>query len=37
MRPEMNSDQSEISNPFEKSFRLHGDLTAATFQTIVRL
>ena len=25
-----------ISNPFQKLFRLHGDFTAATFQTIAR-
>ena len=35
MRPEVNSDQFEISNQFEMSFRLngtlHGDFTAATF------
>ena len=41
MRPEVNSNQCEISNRFEMSFRLHGnlhrDFTAATFQTIARL
>ena len=41
MRPEVNSNQFEISNSFEMSFRLHGnlhrDFTAATFQTIARL
>ena len=41
MRPEVNSDRFEISNRFEMSFRLHGnlhgDFTAATFQTIARL
>ena len=47
MRPEVNSNQFEIlncfeiSNCFEMSFRLHdnlhGDFTAATFQTIARL
>ena len=30
MRPEVNSNRFEISNRFEKSFRLHGDFTAAT-------
>ena len=38
MIPEVNSNQFEISNCFEMSFRLHGnlhgDFTAATFQTI---
>ena len=41
MRPEVNSNQFEISNRFEMSFRLHGnlhgDFTAATFQTIAKL
>ena len=41
MRPEVNSNRFKISNRFEMSFRLHGnlhgDLTAATFQTIARL
>ena len=41
MRPEVNSNRFEISNRFEMSFRLHdnlhGDFTAATFQTIARL
>ena len=41
MRPEVNSNQCEISNRFEMLFRLHGnlhrDFTAATFQTIARL
>ena len=41
MRPEVNSKRFEISNCFEMSFRLHGnlhgDFTAATFQTIARL
>ena len=32
MRPEMNSDRFEISNHFEKSFRLHGDFTAAAYK-----
>ena len=40
MRPEVNSNRFEISNRFEM-FRLHGnlhgDFTAATFQTIARL
>ena len=36
MRPEVNSNRFEISNRFEKSFRLHDDLAAATFQTVVR-
>ena len=26
----------EISNPFQDLFRLHGDFTAATFQSIAR-
>ena len=30
MRPEVNSNRFEISNCFEKSFRLHGDFTATT-------
>ena len=29
MRPQVRSYRSEISNRFEKSFRLHGDFTAA--------
>ena len=41
MRLEVNSNRFEISNCFEMSFRLHGnlhgDFTAETFQTIVRL
>ena len=41
MRPEVNSNRFEISNRFEMSFRLHGnlhgDFTAATFQTMARL
>ena len=41
MRPEVNSNRFKISNHFEMSFRLHGnlhgDLNAATFQTIARL
>ena len=41
MIPEVNSNRFEISNRFEMSFRLHsnlhGDFTAATFQTIKRL
>ena len=41
MRPEMNSNRLEISNRFEMSFflhgSLHGDFTAATFQTMARL
>ena len=41
MRPEVNSDQFEISNRLEMLFRLygnlHGDFAAATFQTITRL
>ena len=41
MRPEVNSHWFAISNRFEMSFRLHGNLygdyTAATFQTIARL
>ena len=38
MRPEVNSNRVEISNRFEMSFRLHGNLhgnfTATTFQII---
>ena len=30
MRPKVNSNRFEISNRFEKSFRLHGYFTAAT-------
>ena len=41
MRPEVNSHRFEISNRFEMSFRLHGnlhgDFTAATSQTMTRL
>ena len=41
MIPEVNSNLFEMSNRFEMSFRLndslHGDFTAATFQTIARL
>ena len=41
MRPEVNSNRLEISNRFEMSFllhgSLHGDFTAATFQTMARL
>ena len=41
MRHEVNSNRFEASNHFEMSFRLHGnlhgDFTAATFQTIARL
>ena len=41
MRPEVNSSRFEISNHFEMSFCLHGnlhaDFTAATFQTTARL
>ena len=41
MRPEVNSNRFEISNSFEMSFclhgKLHGDFTAATFQTIAKL
>ena len=41
MRPEVNSNRFEISNRFEMSFRLHGnlqrDFTATSFQTIARL
>ena len=36
MRPEVNSNRFEISKRFEKSFRLHDDFAAATFQTEVR-
>ena len=43
MRPELNSDWFEISNRFEKSFRLHGNFTKANlkisnpFQKLFRL
>ena len=41
MIPELNSNRFEISNRFEMSFHLHGnlhgDFTAATFQEIARL
>ena len=41
MQPEVNSNRFQISNHFEMSFRLHGnlheDFTAATFQKIARL
>ena len=41
MIPEVNSNRFKVSNHFEMSFRLHGnlhgDFTAATFQTIARL
>ena len=41
MIPEVNSNRFEISNRLEMSFRLHGnlhgDFTAATFQTMARL
>ena len=38
MMPEMNSNWFEISNRFEMLHGiLHGDFTAATFQTIARL
>ena len=41
MRPEVNLNRFEISNRFEMLFclhgNLHGDFTAATFQTIARL
>ena len=40
MRPKVNSNRFEISNRFEMSFRLHGnlhrDFIAASFQTIAR-
>ena len=36
MRPEVNSNRFEISSRFENSFGLHGDFSAATFQTIIR-
>ena len=36
MRPEVNSNQFEISNRFEKCFCLHDDFPVATFQTVVR-
>ena len=41
MRLKVNSNRFEISDRFEMSFRLHGnlhgDFTAATFQTMARL
>ena len=41
MRPEVNSNRFEISNRFEMSFRLHGnlhrDFAVVSFQTIARL
>ena len=41
MSPEVNSNWFEISNGFEISFHLHGnlhgDFIAATFQTMARL
>ena len=41
MRPEVNSKRFEISNRFEMSFRLHGNLhgrfSVATFQIIAKL
>ena len=43
MRPEVNSNRSEISKRFEKSFRLHGSFSAANleisnpFQKLFRL
>ena len=37
IRPEVNSDRFDISNRFEMLFRLHGNFTAATFQTTARL
>ena len=41
MIPAVNSNRFEISNSFQMSFHLHGnlhgDFTAATFQTIARL
>ena len=36
MRLKVNSNRFEISNRFGKSFRLHDDFAAATFQTVVR-
>ena len=35
MRPKVNSNSFEISNHFEKLLCLHGDFTAANFQTII--
>ena len=41
IKPKVNSNRFEISNRFGMSFRLHGnlhgDFTAATFQTMARL
>ena len=36
MRLKVNSNRFEISNHFEKSFRLYDDFAATTFQTVVR-
>ena len=36
MRPKVNSDQFEISNRFEKSFRLHGNFTTANLEIQTR-
>ena len=36
MRAEVNSNRFEISNRFEKLLCLHGDITAATFQAMIR-
>ena len=36
MRPEVNSNQFEISNRFEKCFCLHDNFAVATFQTVIR-
>ena len=35
MRPEVNTNRFEISNRFEKSFRLHGDFITATCNSFV--
>ena len=32
MRPKVNSNRFEISNHFEKSFRLHGNFTASNLE-----
>ena len=34
MRPKVNSNQLEISNRFEKSFRLHGNFTTANLRDL---
>ena len=36
MRPEVSSDRFEISNHFEKSFRLHGNFTTSNLEILNR-